>query len=158
MARSKKTDDDPDVRVVCSNRRARFLYSVEESFEAGLVLAGTEVKSLRDGKAQLKDSYCVVEGGEVFLIGCHISPYNQASAFNHSPERKRKLLLNKREIHRLSVRVHERGQTLVPLRIYFRGAHAKIEIALVRGKAQRDRRDDIRRRDLDREQAREERS
>lgn len=160
MSARKQQEEQPGgvrVRLVCENRRARRDYQIEETYEAGLVLLGSEVKSLRDGRAQLKDSYALLEGGEVFLIGCHISPYLQATAFNHTPERRRKLLLSGREIRRIAVRVRERGQTLIPLRIYFKGHLAKIEIALVKGKAQRDRRDEIRRRDLDREMEREHR-
>ncbi len=145
-------------RTVCSNKRARRDYHIEETFEAGLVLQGTEVKSLREGHAQLKDSFGLIERGEIWLMGCHISPYERGNYFNHDPERKRKLLLTAREIHKISVRVRERGQTLIPLRIYFKGHLAKIELALVKGKAQHDRRDDIRKRDMDRELDRERRT
>ena len=136
---------------MCSNRRALHDYSVEERFEAGLVLEGSEVKSLRDGQAQLKDAYGVIERGEVFLLGVHISPYLKASAYAPPAERRRKLLLHSREIRRIEVKIRERGQTFIPLRIYFKGHLAKVEMALVRGKAQYDRRDTIRRRDMDRE-------
>lgn len=140
---------------MCDNRRARRDFSIEETYEAGLVLEGTEVKSLRDGRAQLKDAYAVVEGGEIFLVGCHITPYEKATFFNHDAERRRKLLLRAAEIRRIAVRVRERGQTLVPLRIYFKKHLAKVEIALVKGKAQHDRRDEIKRRDVEREMQRE---
>ncbi|MBN2360171.1 MAG: SsrA-binding protein SmpB [Deltaproteobacteria bacterium] len=155
MARDRHSREDPDVTNVCVNRRARHDYAIDETFEAGLVLVGTEVKSLRAGTVQLKDAHGVVEAGEVLLVGCHISPYDKGHVFNHDPERTRKLLLNRREIRRISNRVLERGYTLIPLRIYFRRHLAKVEIALARGKAQRDRRDAIKRRDLARELARE---
>ncbi|MFH1811836.1 MAG: SsrA-binding protein SmpB [Pseudomonadota bacterium] len=153
--RSQSKASDDGLRVVCSNKRAHRDYEIEETFEAGLVLVGTEVKSLREGRAQLKDAYAVVENNEVFLVGCHISAYPMATVFNHEPERRRKLLLGRFEIKRIAVRVRERGQTLVPLRIYFKRHLAKVEIALVRGKAQADRRQDIRRRDMDRDMERE---
>jgi SsrA-binding protein len=155
MSRDRHAKDDPDVNNVCVNRRARHDYAIDETFEAGLVLVGTEVKSLRAGGAQLKDAHGVVDNGEVFLVGCHISPYDKGHVFNHDPERTRKLLLNQREIKRISARVLERGYTLIPLRIYFRKHLAKVEIALARGKAQHDRRDAIKQRDVAREMARE---
>jgi len=138
-------------QVVCVNRRARFDYYVEESFEAGLRLVGSEVKSLREGKAHLKDSYGRIGKGEAFLLNAHISAYGAASGFNHEPTRTRKLLLHKREILRLTGKVKERGLTLVPLRIYFKNGHAKVELALARGKKTYDKRDSIRRKEMRRE-------
>ena len=138
-------------QVVCVNRRARFDYSVEESVEARLRLVGSEVKALRQGKAQLTDSYGRIGKGEAFLHNAHISPYGASSVFNHEPTRTRKLLLHKREILRLTGKVKERGLTLVPLRIYFKNGRAKVEMALARGKKTYDKRDSIRRKETRRE-------
>ena len=138
-------------QVVCVNRRARFDYHIEESFEAGLRLVGSEVKSLREGKAHLNDSYGRIGKGEAFLLKAHISPYGAASGLNHEPNRTRKLLLHKREILRLTGKVKERGLTLVPLRIYFKDGRAKVELALARGKKTYDKRDSIRRKEVRRE-------
>ena len=142
---------------VATNRRASYRYNLIERFEAGLVLTGTEVKSLREGKAQLKDSYANIRDGEVWLIGLYIPPYGPASRENHEPERPRKLLLHRDEIERLIGRTQERGFTLVPTRIYFSGprSRAKIEIALARGKDLYDKRDTIRKRDMARDVQRE---
>lgn len=142
---------------VASNRQAAYRFNLLERFECGLVLTGTEVKSLREGKAQLKDSYAVVRDGEVWLIGLYIPPYGPASRENHEPERPRKLLLHRSEIERLVGRTHERGLTLVPTRIYFSGqrSRAKIEIALARGKDLYDKREAIRTRDTARDVQRE---
>lgn len=136
---------------VATNRQARFRYHLLEKWEAGIVLQGSEVKSLRDGKANIKDSYAVVREGELWMHGCHIAPYAPAADRGHDPERPRKLLLRKSEIERLIGKTQERGLTLVPTRIYFSGSNAKVEIALARGKELRDKRDTIR----DREQRRE---
>jgi SsrA-binding protein len=136
---------------VATNRQARFRYHLLDRWEAGMVLQGSEVKSLRDGKANIKDSYAVVREGEVWLQGSHIAPYAPAADQGHDPERPRKLLLRKSEIERLIGKTQERGLTLVPTRIYFSGGNAKVEIALARGKEMRDKRDTIR----DREQRRE---
>jgi SsrA-binding protein len=142
---------------VASNRQAAYRYNLLERFECGLVLTGTEVKSLREGKAQLKDSYATIRDGEVWLIGLYIPPYGPASRENHDPERQRKLLLHRSEIDRLMGRTHERGLTLVPTRIYFGGARsrAKVEIALARGKDLYDKRESIRKRDMARDVQRE---
>jgi SsrA-binding protein len=142
---------------VATNRRASYRYNLIERFEAGLVLTGTEVKSLREGKAQLKDSYANIRDGEVWLIGLYIPPYGPASRENHEPERPRKLLLHRDEIERLIGRTQERGFTLVPTRIYFSGprSRAKVEIALARGKDLYDKRDTIRKRDMARDVQRE---
>jgi SsrA-binding protein len=142
---------------VASNRQASFRYNLLERFECGMVLEGTEVKSLRDGGAQLKDSYAAVRDGEVWLFGVYIAPYGPASRENHDPERPRKLLLHRREIERLIGRTQERGLTLVPTRIYFQGARsrAKVEIAIAKGKDLYDKRQSIKTRDTMREVQRE---
>jgi SsrA-binding protein len=136
---------------VATNRQASFRFNLLERLEAGLVLTGTEVKSLREGRAQLKDGYATVEDGEVWLHNVHIPPYGPASRANHDPDRDRKLLLHKREIDRLIGKTAERGLTLVPTRIYFSGPHAKVEIALARGKDRFDKRESIRAREMARE-------
>ena len=136
---------------VATNRQARFRYELMDKWEAGIVLEGSEVKSLRDGKANIKDSYATVRDGEVWLQGAHIAPYAPAAADGHDPERPRKLLLRRSEIERLIGKTQEKGLTLIPTRIYFSGSNAKVEIALAKGKDVRDKRDAIR----DREQRRE---
>ena len=142
---------------VATNRQASYRYHLLERFECGIVLTGTEVKSLREGNAQLKDSYAVVRDGEVWLIGLYIAPYGPAARDNHDPERPRKLLLHRLEIERLIARTRERGLTLVPTRIYFAGprSRAKIEIALARGKDLYDKRESMKKRDVAREVQRE---
>jgi SsrA-binding protein len=142
---------------VASNRQASFRYNLIERYECGIVLTGTEVKSLREGKAQLKDSYAAVRDGEVWLIGAYIPPYGPASRENHDPERPRKLLLHKSEIERLIGQTREHGLTLVPTRMYFtgEGSRAKVEIALARGKDVYDKRESIRTRDMARDVQRE---
>jgi SsrA-binding protein len=139
-------------RAVVTNRKAFHDYHIEEKFEAGLVLRGTEVKSLREGRANLQDSYATVEDGEVILHHCHISPYSHGNLMNHDPLRPRKLLLHRKEISRLLGQTQQKGMTLIPLRIYFtpRG-HAKMELALARGKKQYDRRQTIKEREAGRE-------
>ncbi|MBI3090436.1 MAG: SsrA-binding protein SmpB [Candidatus Tectomicrobia bacterium] len=139
------------VKIICQNKKARFEYEVIETLEAGLALQGTEVKSLREGRANLADSYAVIEDGEVILLNCHISPYAPGNIHNHNPLRPRKLLLHKREIRRLYGKLAERGLTAVPLRLYFRNGLAKAEIALVRGKKLYDKRETIKRRDAQRD-------
>ncbi len=155
MAKSKKRQSGSG--VVATNRTASYRYNLLERFEAGLVLTGTEVKSLREGKAQLKDSYAVIRDGEVWLLGTYIPPYGPASRANHEPEHDRKLLLRRAEIDRLVGRTRERGLTLVPTRIYFSGprSRAKVEIALARGKDLYDKRESIRKRDMARDVERE---
>lgn len=138
-------------RVVATNRRARRNYTILDTFEAGLVLVGSEVKSLREGKLELKDSYGDIRGGEAYLVGAHISPYDFAREGGHDPERERKLLLHRREIDRIAGSVAEKGLTLVPLQVYFRDGKAKVELALARGKTTVDKRRKLR----DREHARE---
>jgi SsrA-binding protein len=141
-------------RAIATNRRARFEYEVLERVEAGLVLVGPEVKSLRAGKASLGDAYAVVRRGEAWLLGCHISPYDPASRDNPDPRRERKLLLHRREIQRLAGKLQERGLTLVPLKLYFKDGRAKVELALVRGKRRYDKRQTIRERESQRDLAR----
>jgi SsrA-binding protein len=136
---------------VASNRRARHKYQLLERIECGIELVGSEVKSLRDGKAQIGDAYAAIEDGEVWLRGAHIPPYAPASDQNHDPERPRKLLLHRHEIDRLTGRLERKGLTMVPTRIYFKGPRAKVELALARGKEHRDRRQEIRDRDVRRE-------
>jgi SsrA-binding protein len=142
-------------RPIATNRRARHEYEILETVEAGIVLRGTEVKSLRDGLVNFKDSYASVRNGEGWLLGCHINPYSHGTDANHDPERPRKLLLHRREINRLVGKVAERGLTLVPLRLYFKHGRAKLELGLARGKKLHDKRETIRERDARRELARE---
>lgn len=139
-------------RLVATNRKARHDYHVEETYEAGLVLTGTEVKALREGRANLRDSFARIERGEVFLYNAHISPYSHGNRWNHEPTRTRKLLLHKDEIRRLAGKVQQQGLTLVPLELYFneRGV-AKVLLALARGKKLWDKRRDIARREAERE-------
>lgn len=142
------------VKVVADNRKARHDYFIEETYEAGIALAGTEVKSIRAGKVSLRDSYAEVLDGEVFLQQMHISPYEKGNRFNHDPKRPRKLLLHKREIKRLLGQTTQKGYTLIPLRLYFKRGRVKVELALGRGKKLYDKREDIARRDAQREIAR----
>jgi SsrA-binding protein len=155
MAKGKKRKVAPG--DVASNRQASYRYNLLERFEAGIVLTGTEVKSLREGKAQLKDAYATVRDGEVWLIGVYIPPYGPAAHDNHDPERPRKLLLHRGEIERITARTQERGLTLIPTRMYFSGtrSRAKVEIALAKGKDLYDKRDSIRKRDMARDVQRE---
>jgi len=136
--------------LIATNRRARFEYHIEESVEAGLVLTGTEVKSLRTGRASIQDAFARVENGEVWLYHMHIPPYEAGNIFNHDPLRKRKLLLHGAQIRRLTGKAQQKGYTLVPLRVYFRRGVAKIELALAVGKKQYDKRAAIRQREADR--------
>ena len=140
------------IDIVTQNRKAFYDYFIEETFEAGIMLTGTEVKSLRAGKANLKDSYARIKDGEIFLLNTHISPYSQADGFKqHEPERTRKLLLHKKEIMKLLGKTREKGYTLVPTKIYFKDGKAKVEIGLARGKTSYDKRDSIKARDVKRE-------
>lgn len=138
-------------KAVVVNRKAKHQYNIEETYETGIVLKGTEVKSLRQGKASLQDAFACVEGEEVWLYNLHISPYEKGNRFNHIPKRTRKLLLNKKEIRRLIGKTQQKGYTLIPLKIYFRSGYAKIELALAKGKKLYDRREEIARRDAQRE-------
>jgi SsrA-binding protein len=141
-------------KLIASNRRAHHNFDILETHEAGLVLQGTEVKSLRDGRADLKEAYARIEGAEAWLLGCHISPYAQGNRANHDPLRPRKLLLHRGELNRLLGRVMEKGLTLVPLRLYFKQGRAKVEIGLARGRKTLDKRQAIRDREERREVAR----
>lgn len=135
------TTKEPDIRIVATNRKAYHDYFILDTYEAGLALTGTEVKSLREGRLNLKDSYVGVKSGEAILLGAHISPYSHGNRENHDPERDRRLLLHKREILRLVGKVQEKGLTVIPLRVYFRAGRAKIEIAVAKGKALYDKRE-----------------
>lgn len=143
-----------DARSIATNRRARHDYHVEETFEAGVSLVGSEVKTLRQGKASLQDSYAQVRDGEVFLYNAHIPPYAQASVQNHEPTRARKLLLHRRQIHKLWVATAQQGYTIVPLRLYFKENKVKVEIALARGRKRYDKREAIAKREAEREMQR----
>ena len=142
-------------KIVTVNRKARHDYHIIDSYEAGVVLKGTEVKSIREGNVNLKDSYAIIKNGEVFLINAHISPYKQGSIFNHNPLRDKKLLLNKKEIRKLIGKVEEKGMTLVPLKLYLKKGIVKIELALAKGKILYDKRESIAKRDYERERIRE---
>jgi len=145
-------------RITISNRKARHDYFILEALETGIVLTGTEVKSLRKGNANLQDSYADLKNGEVWLEGMHISPYEHGSISNHEPTRRRKLLLQKKQIRKLIGSLKEKGLTLVPLSVYFKGPYAKVELALVRGKKSYDKREAIAKRDAERDMARLKRS
>lgn len=142
------------IKIIAQNRKASHNYHLLERFEAGLVLLGTEVKSLRDGKANLSDGYVRLKESEPYLENVHINEYKMANVFNHKPLRSRKLLLNKAEIHKLLGRTKERGLTIVPVRLYFKDGRAKVEIALAKGKKLYDKREDIRKRQASREMQR----
>ena len=141
-------------KTLCANRKARYDYHIEETFEAGVVLLGSEVKSIRQGRANLRDGYAAFSGGELFLHNCHISPYEQASQYNLDPLRPRKLLMHRTEIERLRGKVEQKGLTLVPMSLYLKGPRVKVNLALARGKKDYDRREDIKEREADREVAR----
>jgi SsrA-binding protein len=147
---AKPTDGE---KLIASNKKAYHNYFVLQKLEAGIELTGTEVKSLRDGKANLKDSYVQVRGDQAYLLSAHISPYSHGNLQNHDPERTRRLLLHKREIEKLEVQIVEKGLTIVPLRLYFKGSRVKVEIAVVRGKKLYDKRETEKRREADREAA-----
>lgn len=147
---ARKTQQD-GVKVLATNRKARHEYHILDTIEAGISLLGTEVKSLRDGKANLKDSYARVKKGEAFLLNCHISPYSHGNIQNHEPLRQRKLLLHKREIRRLETKLNERGFTLVPLKLYLIDGRIKVELGLAKGKKLYDKRESKKRKDMDRE-------
>ena len=138
-------------KTIVQNRRARHAYHILAQLETGIALQGTEVKSIRAGQITLKDSYAEVDGGELFLIGVHIAPYEQGNIYNHDPERRRKLLMHKREIVRIGHTIAEKGFTLVPLRVYFKDGRAKVELGLCRGKHTIDKRQTLRKREQDRD-------
>ena len=139
------------IKIITVNRKARYDYSIIETYEAGIVLKGTEVKSLRDGRANLKDSYVRMIDNEAWLISAHISPYSKGNIMNHDPRRDRKLLLHRTEINRLRAKLEQQGLALVPLRMYFKRGRAKAELALAKGKRLYDKREDLKRRVMDRE-------
>ncbi|HHT35731.1 MAG: SsrA-binding protein SmpB [Candidatus Wallacebacter cryptica] len=139
-----------DIKVIVENRKARHDYHIIETIEAGIVLTGTEVKSLRLGRVNVRDSFARVKDGEVFLHGMHISPYEQGNRFNHDPLRIRKLLLHRREINRLVGKIQERGYTMVPLKLYWKNGRCKVELALVKGKRLHDKRETLARKDAER--------
>lgn len=140
-------------KLIARNKKAYHNYTILDKWEAGLALRGTEVKSLRTGQVQMADAYARIEDGEIILVGLHISPYDKAGHDNHDPTRKRKLLLHRREIKRLTAKVREKGLTLIPLRLYFRRGYAKCELGLVTGKKQYDKREDIKKREHKRRMA-----
>lgn len=142
------------IEIACQNKKAYHDYFIEETVEAGMVLVGTEVKSLRAGKANLKDSYARIKGSEIYLVNTHISPYARADSFNQpDPERTRKLLLHKKEIIRLIGKTKEKGYTLIPTKIYFKEGKAKVELGLAKGKTTYDKRDTLKKKDVQKEMA-----
>ena len=143
-----------DVKTVATNRKARFEYFIYETYEAGLALKGTEIKSIRNGQISLQEAYVRTDGREAWLVGAHVAPYEHASAFQHDPDRDRKLLLNKREIRELWDAVRIKGMTIIPIRVYLKAGRAKLEIGLAKGKKQYDKRESIKQRDLERENSR----
>ncbi|SDB16339.1 SsrA-binding protein SmpB [Eubacterium oxidoreducens] len=142
-------------KLIANNKKAFHDYFIEEKFEAGICLAGTEVKSLRQGKCSIKEAYIQIKDGEIIIYGMNISPYEKGNIFNKDPLRERKLLMHKSEIHKLAGKIKEKGYTLVPLQVYFKGSLAKVEIALAKGKKLYDKRQDIAKKDMKREAQRE---
>ena len=141
-------------KLICQNKKAFFNYSIEETYQAGIALLGSEVKSLRDGRINLGDSYADIKRGEVFLVDAHISPYPQANRMNHEPLRTRKLLLHKREIRRLIGKIEQRGYTLIPLKFYFANGKVKVDLGLAKGKKLYDKRETLKKKTMDREMER----
>lgn len=139
------------IKVVSQNKKAYADYFIDETIEAGIVLTGTEVKSLRQGKANLKDSYVIIKDNEAWLLNCHISPYSHGNIFNHDPLRTRKLLLHRKEIERLRGKIQQQGYTLIPLKLYFKGPYVKVEIGLARGRKKYEKRDIIKKKEAQRE-------
>lgn len=135
------------MKIVSQNRKAYHDYTIEETIEAGMQLLGTEVKSLRQGKANLKDSYVIIKDSEVFILNCHISPYSHGNIMNHDPLRTRKLLLHRKEIERLKGKTQQKGYTLIPLKLYFKGPFAKVEVGFAKGKRKYEKRDAIKERE-----------
>jgi SsrA-binding protein len=146
-----RTHETEGIKIVCQNKKARHNYTIEDSFEAGLVLRGTEVKSLRDGKANLVDSYATINGEEAWLNHFHIDPYSPATQYNHHPMRKRKLLLHKKEINKLIGKTQEKGCTLVPLKVYFKNGKAKVDLGIAKAKKLYDKRATLKKQESDRE-------
>ena len=151
---TKASKPDSDVQSIAKNRQARHDYAVIDTWEAGIVLTGTEVKALREGKANISDAYGIVRNGEIYLLNLHISPYERGGYVNHDPTRTRKLLLHRKEIRRLIGAVEREGLTLIPLELYFKKGKAKVALALGKGKKLHDKRETARERDADREMAR----
>lgn len=143
-----------DVKVVSTNKKARFEFFILETFEAGLVLKGTEIKSVRNGQISLQEAYVRTNGEEIWLVGAHIAPYENASAFQHDPKRDRKLLMHKKQIRKIFDEVRIKGMTIVPIKVYLKDGKAKLEIGLAKGKKQYDKRDAIKERDVERESSR----
>jgi len=154
---AKKTENEQksDIKIIATNRKARRDYEILQTLEAGLNLLGSEVKSLRAGKANLKDSYAIPRGNEIFLVNMHISPYDKTGFSGHEPERPRKLLLHAREIQKAIAMIETKGMTLIPLKVYFRGKYAKVELGICRGKKSHDKRATIIERDTRRDMERE---
>lgn len=150
---SAKKTTPSGIKIIAQNKRARREYEVQQTIECGIVLLGTEVKALRDGRVNLGDSYAEIKRGEVWLVKMHIGPYDMGNRMNHEPFRRRKLLLNRREIRKLLPKLEEGGRTLIPLKIYFKHGRVKVEIALAKGKKLHDKRQDMARRDADRAMA-----
>ena len=142
-----------EVKTVATNRKARFEYQLLETFEAGLVLKGTEIKSVRRGQISLQEAYVRTDGKQAWLVGAHIAPYEHASAFQHDPDREKKLLLNKHDILELYDAVRIKGLTIIPVRVYLKGGRAKVEIAIAKGKKKYDKREAIKKRDFEREES-----
>ena len=149
-----KSKTKSGLKIISNNRKARYNYFLEEFFEAGIVLKGSEVKSLRDGKANISESYAIDDKGELFLVNSHIPSYKESSYNNHDPKRNRKLLFNRREINKLMGRINREGLTLIPTKLYFKKGKAKIEIAVAKGKKQYDKRHSKKKSDWERERAR----
>lgn len=143
-----------EFKTVATNRKARFEYQLLDTYEAGLVLKGTEIKSVRRGQISLQEAYVRTDGKQAWLVGAHIAPYEHASAFQHDPDREKKLLLNKHEIRELYDAVRIKGLTIIPVRVYLKGGHAKVEIAIAKGKKKYDKREAIKKRDFEREESR----
>lgn len=142
-----------EFKTVATNRKARFEYQLLDTYEAGLVLKGTEIKSVRKGQISLQEAYVRTDGKQAWLVGAHIAPYEHASAFQHDPDREKKLLLNKREIRELYDAVRIKGLTIIPVRVYLKGGRAKVEIAIAKGKKKYDKREAIKKRDFEREES-----
>ena len=149
-----KNKTNPGLKIICLNRKASFNYFFEDIYEAGLILKGSEIKSVRNGKVNIAEAYAIERDGELYLINSHISSYKQASRLNHNPIEERKLLLNKKEINKLIGKMQREGFTLIPIKMYFKKGKAKIEIAVAKGKKQYDKRQAIKRRDWNRDKAR----
>lgn len=145
------TKPEAGEKLIASNRKAFHEYQILEKYEAGISLLGTEVKSIREGRINLRDSYAVIRGGEPYLLGCHISPYSHGNRENHDPTRERKLLLHRREISKLIGKTQEKGLTLIPLRVYFKRGKIKVELGVARGKKIHDKRETERRKEVERE-------